>query len=161
MFGLPTYFASSLFLLRAICALLTEVLAARPGRKTLLLANVLLRLLFDFDTSVNCYMFCSCGLLGSFLFARHVISWYNVLSGRRMFNINRKDCLFLALRYSNAGPRCFVHIIARCVRHKRLTIVFVRFRRSRKAAVGFLRESYRLVSDTFCVVKLFVLASKL
>ena len=68
-----------------------EVLAA----KTVFLANVqrsynyLLRLLFDFGTSVNCYMFCSCGLLGSFLFARHVISPHDVLSGRTMFNLNR------------------------------------------------------------------------
>ena len=48
-------------------------------------------------------MFCSCGLLGSFLFARHVISLYNVLSGRAMFNINRKDSLFLALSNFDAG----------------------------------------------------------
>ena len=93
-FGLPTYFASNLFLLRAICALFT----GGVSRKTVLLANVLLGLLFDFDNSVDCYMFCSCSLFGSFLFARYVISSYNVLSGRTMFNINRKDCLFLVLR---------------------------------------------------------------
>ena len=109
----------------------------------MLLANVLLRLLFVFDTSVNCYMFCSCGLLGSFLFATHVKSSYNVLSGRTMFNINRKGCLLLALRIFNAGPGCFVKIIARCVRYKRLTIVFVRFRQ--KAAVASLEKALCLV----------------
>ena len=49
----------------------------------------LLKLLFDFDTSVNCYViFCSCGLFGSFLFARHAVSSYDVLAGRTRLNIN-------------------------------------------------------------------------
>ena len=112
------------FLLRAICALFT----GGVSRNTVLLANVLLRVLFDFDTSVNCYMFCSCGLLGSFPFARHVINSYNALSGRTRYNINHEDCLFLALRNFNALPGCFVNTMARCVRYKQLAIVFVRFR---------------------------------
>ena len=69
--------------------------------------SAFIRLLFDFEI-LCCYVFCSCGLLGSFLFARHVISTYNVFSGRTMFNINRKDGLFLALSSINAGSGCFV-----------------------------------------------------
>ena len=57
-------------------------------------------------------MCCSCGLLGSFLFARHVISSYNVLSGRTMFNINRKGGLFLALSILIAGSGCFLDNIS-------------------------------------------------
>ena len=56
-FGLPTYFASNLFLLtQYICALLF----GGVSRKTVFLANVqrsyICWLLFDFGTSVNCYM---------------------------------------------------------------------------------------------------------
>ena len=57
-------------------------------------------------------MFCSCGLLGSFLFARHVISSYNVLSERTMFNINLKDGHFLSLSNFNARLGCFVDTIS-------------------------------------------------
>ena len=71
----------------------------------------LLRLLFDFDTSVAIIMFCLCRLLGSLPFERHIISWYNVLSGSTMFNINRKDGLSFALSNCNAGPGCFVDTI--------------------------------------------------
>ena len=150
---LPTYFTSNMFLLRAICALLT----GGDSRKTVLLANVLLRLLFVFDMSLNCYTFCSCGLLDSFLFPRHVINSNNALSGRTMLNINRNDCLYFALRHFNAGAGCFVNIIARCVRYKRLTIVFAGLAEGCRCFE--LRESCWLVLDTFCVAKLFVLAS--
>ena len=68
-FGLLTYFAPNLF-----CV----------SRKTVVIANVqviyLLRLPFDFDTSVSCNMFCLCGLLGPFLFVRHVVSSYIMLA---------------------------------------------------------------------------------
>ena len=56
-------------------------------------------------------MFCSCALLGSNLFARHVISSYNFPSGRTMFNINRKDGLFLAWSNFDAGLGCFADTI--------------------------------------------------
>ena len=74
---------------------------------SVLLANALLRLLFDFDTSVNCYMFCSSGLLGSFLSEKHVISLYNVLSGRTMFNITVKIVFFLHWEILTPGPAVF------------------------------------------------------
>ena len=38
------------------------------------MSYVWLGYLFYFDTSVNCYMVCSYGLFGSFLFARHVLA---------------------------------------------------------------------------------------
>ena len=73
------------------------------------------RLLFDFDTSINYNMFCSCGQLGPFLFARHVVSSYNARYGMARFKIKRLDGLLLALSNFNAGPGCFVNIIAQRV----------------------------------------------
>ena len=112
-----------------ICALLF----GGVSRKTVFLANVqrsyICWLLFDFGTSVNCYMFCSRDLFGSFLFARHVISFYIILSGRTMFNLNRYNGLFAALSNSKwRHPyRMFGKYYCKCVRCERLTIVFVWF----------------------------------
>ena len=39
-------------------------------------------------------------------------SSYNVLSGRKMLNVSRKDGIFVVLSYFNAGPGCFVELIS-------------------------------------------------
>ena len=98
-FGFPTYFA---FNLRAFLFGGTEVV-------------YLFRLLFDFDTSVNCYMVRSSAWLISICKA-----W-----DHKRLTLEGQGSTLLALSDCNPRPGCFILklTIARCVTSKRLTVV--------------------------------------
>ena len=84
--GLLTYFASNFF---SEVLYYSEVLPARLWFQQIYRGHISTQVTVDFDTSVNCFLFCSCGLLGPFLFARHVVSSYNARSRMTRFSIKR------------------------------------------------------------------------